>query len=228
MSANVLDRQAVSQEETWNAQSVFEAPSEWDDLYERIVQDLKLSSSFEGTLDRGAEQLLRWFNFKNSLLRDLRKLTTYATMAYSTNSLDKEAATRFDRLRTLTAQISEALSFELPELIDIGFEHLYSWMKSDPDLIVYKHYFETLERSAKHSRSAEVEALLGAVSSPFVNATASHGVLANTDLPFEAAKDAKGQCHEITQSTIRQLLGSADRILRQSAYENYADAHLTF
>ena len=40
--------------------------------------------------------------------------------------------------------------------------------------------------------------------------------------------DSQGDAFEITQGTIRKLLFSPDRTLRQNAYENYADAHLAF
>jgi oligoendopeptidase F len=53
-------------------------------------------------------------------------------------------------------------------------------------------------------------------------------VLANTDLDFAPARGAGGREAEITQGTIRALLKSTDRELRESAWTNYADAHLKF
>ena len=110
-------------------------------------------------------------------------------------------------------------------MLSLGADTLREWVES-PALELYAHFFERLLRSAEHTRSAEVETLLGALGNPFGTATSAHGVLANTDLEFPPAVAADGSEHDLTQSTVRELLGSPDRTLRESAYRNYADAHL--
>ena len=222
------DRANVPQEERWNAASVFREAADWDESYERLKLDLDLAKSFKGSLGQSSGHLLRWLNYSHNIIRELRKLSVYAVMAYSTNSLDKESAARFDRYRDLQALVGESFAFAKPEMIGIGFDVLRHWMGKNADLALYAQYFRELEQDAKHTRSADVEALLGAVQSPFANATASHSVLANTDLHFEAAKDSQGESFDITQSSINSLLHSPDRSLRKSAYENYADAHLKY
>lgn len=226
--SKVVDRSDVPTQERWAAETVFENPEAWEASFQRSLEDLDLRHGFVGTLHQSSEQLLRWLNFKNSVLRDVRKLSVYATMGYSTDSTNKEAAVRFDRVQTLNAKVTEAFAFDTPELVSLGFDTLKRWMKDSPDLALFEKYFEDMQRLAKHTRSADIEALLGALASPFSNATRSHSVLANTDLSFKRAQDSQGELHDITQSNIRQLLGSSDRALRQSAYENYADAHLNY
>lgn len=228
MAYSIPERDAVAANERWNAESVFAQPADWDEYFEQLKQELDVASNFQGSLGQDASQLLRWFDYSTGIDRGVRKLSVYAIMDYSTNSLNQAAAQRYDRLRGLSASMSEAFAFAKPEILAIGFETLSSWMQAKPELAVYQHYFEQLEHEAKHTRSAEVEALLGSVSAAFASATGSHGVLANTDLSFKAALDSKGEAFAISQSNISQLLHSPDRSLRQSAYENYADAHLAF
>jgi oligoendopeptidase F len=69
---------------------------------------------------------------------------------------------------------------------------------------------------------------LGLVSDAFRTAAATHGVLANTDLPFDPAQPAEGDPIEIGQGNIGALISSPDRETRRTAYEHYTDAHLTF
>ena len=184
--------------------------------------------SYEGTLSQGSERLADWLEFRSALYRAYGKLAVYAGLAYSVDTNDEEAAARYDRVRGLGARLGAATAFAEPELVAIGFDTLRSWLVRDSRLTVYGHYLERLERKAPHLRSAEVEELLGALADPFGTASSVHGVLANTDLPFAPAEGADGETFEITQGNIRKLLGSPDRALRKSAYENYADAHLTF
>ena len=226
--AGVLDRKDVRQEERWNDSSVFPTPEAWDEAFEEMGARLEGVKSYEGTLSQGSERLADWLEFRGALYRAYGKLAVYAGMAYSVDTNDEGAAARYDRVRGLSARLAAATAFAEPELLNIGFDTLRSWLVRDSRLTVYGHYLERLEHKAPHLRSAEVEELLGALADPFGTAASVHGVLANTDLPFTPAEGADGEGVEITQGNIRKLLGSPDRALRKSAYENYADAHLTF
>src|SRR5205814_504707 len=64
------------------------------------------------------------------------------------------------------------------------------------------------------------------VSDPLASALAVHSVLANTDLKFAPAAGSDGELHEVAQGTIGALMTNADRELRRTAFESYADEHL--
>jgi oligoendopeptidase F len=146
-------------------------------------------------------------------------------MDYSCDTQNQDRSARYDRVRGSLSAARSGSAFAEPEILAIGADTLREWAESPP-LEVYAHYFERLLRRAAHTRSAEVETLLGALQNPFGTATSAHGVLANTDLEFSPAVDAHGAEHDLTQSTLKDLLSSADRSLRESAYRTYADAHL--
>ncbi len=59
-------------------------------------------------------------------------------------------------------------------------------------------------------------------------ATSVGGILLNADLKFAPATASDGTTHELTQGTIDALITHADREVRRTAFENYADAHLTY
>ncbi len=224
MSA-VPERRETPEAERWNAESVFGTPALWESAFERLEHDLGEAGGYPGTLAESPEQLAEWLAYRESLERQLGRLRVYATMSYAVDAEDSEAVTRQDQVRSLAARLQEAFAFAEPDLLAIPRETLESWLER-PHLNVYRHYFERLWRSAPHVRSAEVEALLGALSDPFGTATSAHGVLANAELEFGFATDSGGQEHLITQGTVDALKASPDRTLRKSAFERYADAHL--
>ena len=101
--------------------------------------------------------------------------------------------------------------------------------KQEDDVIAkLDKMIEELEQQQKHVRSAEVEQVLGMARDAFGTAAATHGVLANADLIIEPAVGSDGQTHDVTQGTIGGLTTHADRELRRTAWENYADAHLNY
>ena len=110
--------------------------------------------------------------------------------------------------------------------VAIGAASLREWTEREPRLAHLGHFVDRLEAAAGHTRSAEIESLLGGLASPFTSTTAVHGILANAELDFGSATDSTGREHVITQSTNQKLLSSPDRVLRRSAYTPLADAHL--
>ena len=224
----IPDRADVPVEQRWNAESVFATPGAWDRAFAQAQELLADLGAYAGTLDRGPERLADWFELLDSAVADIGALRVYATMGFSVDSLDRDAQDRHERVRGLLARFAEAIAFEPPELIAIGVDTLRSWQGRDERLAHYGHAFDLLERQAAHTRSPEVEALLGALSGPFSSATQAHGVLANSELDFGDAVDAAGERYEITQGTIDTLLASGDRTLRKNAYRKYADAHRAF
>lgn len=227
-TTTVPTREQVPQPDRWNAESVFATPQVWDEAFRTVQKALEEAEAFKGTLVQGPERLRAWLEFKESLNEQFGKLRVYATMEYSCNTHDAAATARYDRVRGLSAQLSAKTAFAEPEIVALGRDTLRRWQEDEPALAVYGHYFDKLLRQAAHLRSAEVEELLGALSSPFSSATSTHGVLANTDVSFTPAVDRGGDTYEITQGNVRKLLASPDRTLRESAYKNYADAHLSF
>jgi oligoendopeptidase F len=146
-------------------------------------------------------------------------------MASSVDTGDEAARERADRLTALHSAVDEAAAFATPELVAIGVDTLRAWI-ADPALADRERWLQRLERDAPHVRSPEIEALLGALGTPFAGAATAHGLLANAELDVPPARDAEGREHAVTQAVVSTLKESPDRVLRESAWTNYADAHL--
>jgi oligoendopeptidase F len=220
-------RSEIRSDDRWNAESVFASPDDFRAAAQELIDLLQQARTFAGSLTSTSEALKRWFDYRDAVSLKAGKLRVYATMAYSTDTQDKVAAELYAQYLSLAGKLAEALAFAEPELIAAGFERLRRLIDT-PELRHYGYYLDRLERQAAHTRSAEVETLLGALADPFATSVSTHGILANTDFVFEPARDSQGESHDITQGTINQLLGSRDRTLRKSAYESYADKHLAF
>ena len=219
------ERAEVPQPERWHAESIFVTPSAWEAAFELAQEKLREAEGYRGTLTANPESLAAWLAYDAALSAELGKVMVYASMDYRCDTQNQDKSARYDRARGLLGRARAETAFAEPEMLALGAETLRAWAESPP-LTTYTHFFERLLRSAEHTRSAEVETLLGGLQNPFGTATSAHGVLANTDLEFPPAVAADGTEHDLTQSTVRELLGSPDRALRRSAYRNYADAHL--
>ncbi len=228
MSQTVPLRKDILLEHTWNVDSIFPNDAAWLTEFDAVSNDLGSLARFCGHLADGAAMLADWFAASEAIEMRAGKVMLYASMKHTVDTADQTAAALNDRARGLAARTAAAMSFAEPELLAIGFATLREWMKQEPRLAIYAHYFDRLERRAEHVRSAEVEELMSQVSDAFRTGAATHGILADADLKCAPAHNDAGETFEITQGTINALRTHSDRTVRRTAFENYADAHLAF
>jgi oligoendopeptidase F len=228
MTAVARKRDEIPQQYQWHIESIFATVETWETAVSQFQQQLKEIDQFKGHLHESPTILADYLTAADALTTAVGKIYVYAGLSYSVDTTNQTAAARNDQARGLFGMTIAATAFAQPEMLAIGFETLRKWLSEDERLADYGHYLDRLEQQQAHVRSAEVEQVLGMARDAFGTASATHGFLANADLKFETAVGNDGQTHDITQGTIGSLLTHADREVRRSAWEHYADAHLAF
>ncbi|MFN8399121.1 MAG: oligoendopeptidase F [Anaerolineales bacterium] len=223
-----LPRSKVKKNQTWNAESVFSTPDQFDIEIENILKQLPEVKKYQGHLGDNIESFLEAVQTIDKLEQRSAKVRVYATMASAVDATDEQGASMNGKATSMLAQVGAATSFVEPELLSIGEAKLRQWVNTDPHMKLYEHFINDLFRSQAHVRNAEVEELLGMVRDPFGAVRNTAGMLANADFKFKPAIDSKGKKWELTQSTRSALIESADRTLRRTSWENYNDKYLEF
>jgi oligoendopeptidase F len=222
-------RSEIPIHETWNLASIFPDIATWEVALQQVETDLPKLAKYQGRLGENPETLVEYLKLAEEITILALKVMVYSGLDQSTDMANPETVARAGQGHGLIARLGAARSFEEPELMSIGFGTLNRWADEVPELAIYKHYFNNLERQAKHVRSAEVEEILAMVREPLPASTPpAYGALINTELPFKPAVSSTGVEIEIGQSSIDSLITHEDREVRRTAYENYANAYLQF
>ena len=226
MSTSLPRREEVPNDKTWNVESVFPSLDAWETEFARVESLLPGFAAYQGRLGESAAAL------KEALARDsdtdvaMQKVYLYASMLAAGDSGNQTAAALSSRARGLYARYAAATAFYEPEMLKAAPETLEAWQAQEPQLAVYRHYFDTLSRRRAHVRSEEVEALLAAVSEPLATPGAAASVLEDADMTFKPVTDKAGASLEVAQGTISDLVRHADAEVRRAAWESYADGYL--
>ena len=228
MSTVARKRSEIPQQYKWDVESIFATPDAWETAVTEVKTNLDAVAKFKGRLHEGPAVLADYFETADELMVAIGKIFVYASLTYSVDTTNQEAAARNDRGRGLFGMAMAANAFAQPEMLAIGFDTLRSWLAQEERLADYGHFVDRLEQQQDYVQSAEVEQVLGMVRDAFSTAAATHGILANADLKIEPAVGSDGQTHDVTQGTIGGLTTHEDREVRRTAWENYADAHLAF
>ncbi|MFC3834887.1 MULTISPECIES: oligoendopeptidase F [Deinococcus] len=206
--------------QTWDIEALYATPGEWDAEADRLPAAIDALGAHAGHLGDSPAALLGYLTQADEVQLRVQRLLSYASMSASVDGRDAVAAARRDRATGLSARLGSAVAFAQPELLALPDTTLDTWL-ARPDFAAQRVRLERVRRNRPHVRSAEVEALLGAVQAPFASERGIHPALANMDLRFGSAGG-----EEITQGNVDRLTSAGNRDVRREAWEHYADAHL--
>jgi len=223
-----LPRAKVKKNQTWNAESVFSSPEEFDKEVTSLVESLASIKKFQSHLGDSPDSFLEAMEIIEAISKRAAKVQVYATMSSAVDTGNQQGTAMSGKAMSALAQVGAALSFVDPELLSMGEARLRQWLKDDSRMRLYEHYVNDLFRRQAHVRNAEVEELLGMLRDPFGTVRATASMLANADFQFKPARNSKGKKVELTQSTFDAILNGSDRRARQTAWENYNDKYLEY
>lgn len=228
MTKPVPTRDQIAREHTWNAESVFASPGDWEAEVAHLSEQVETVARLEGSLGNSPGELLGGLQARDALLARASVALMYAGFSYAVDTTDQRAAGMRDRAQGMFARVRAALAFFEPEILALGRSKLETWTRREAGLAVYSHHFDDLFRKAGHVRSAEVEELLGLAGDPLSGPGATASMMANADFVFQPGHDSLGNPLEITQGNLTELLTSPDRTARRSTWEHYMDRYVEF
>ncbi len=214
-------RSEVPEEMTWNLQDMFASDEVWMAEYEAMKELPARIAAYQGTLGRGAAELLAWFRLQDEVSVRLGNLYGYASCKGDEDTGNSTYQDMRGKAMNVLVTISSAAAFATPEIMAIPQETLDAFYAQEPELETYRRSLYQIRRRKEHILSPAEERLLAAAGE-MANAPESiAGMFRNADLVWPDAVDGQGQPHQLTDATYIPLLMSPDRELRRSAFETY-------
>ncbi len=220
-------RSQVPVEETWDLESVFKTPEDWEKAGKKLSEHTKKLASYQGKLT-SPEKIVEYLNLYNEAGTIAGQIRNYASNYYSVDTTNQISGARLGQAGSLLSQLGAATAFFEPELMEIGLDKVDKWIKEYPDFAYYSHGLEKLRRRQIHVRSGEVEEALAMTADPFSGPATIYAALNNADLKFKPAESSNGESIEVGQASIGGLTTNTDREARRTAWENYNDGYLAY
>ncbi len=219
------ERSAIPDRHKWNLEPVFADWSAWETAFAAIESALSGLANLRGTLDRSAADLLAGLTAVMDLRRKLEVVSIYAGLKSDEDTRDGDNLARKGRAGTLGVEFAESLSWLKPELLDIPAPTLAAFLAEEPDLAVYEHFLDAIQRLRPHTLASEQEALLAAAQNVTRGAGSIYSALHNADLRFPDIEDERGRLVELTKGRYAKFLLSGDRRVRRDAFESALDSY---
>ena len=220
-------RSQVPLDETWDLETIFPTPEDWDAAGEEITGYIPKLAAYQGKLNN-PQTLLAYLQLAETAGILAGKYQNYASNYYSVDTTNQRNGARLGQIRSLGSRLAAATAFFEPELMAMGLDVVEDWIKSTPELAFLSHALDKLRRRQIHVRSGEVEEVLAMTLDPFSGPSGIYSAINNADLPFKLAVSSSGASLEVGQASLGGLITNPDRETRRSAWESYSDGYLAF
>jgi oligoendopeptidase F len=153
----------------WNLTHIFADWQAWQAAYDELETKIAAYAALQGTLARGAAQLLAAMKLSDDIGQLTYKVWYFAGLKYDEDQRDNQVNAKRQQVQILFAKASQASAWFNPELLQIPLPTIQEWMATNRDLAIYRFAIEDLYRQQEHVLDEKGEHLLS-LSSRFSSA----------------------------------------------------------
>ena len=219
-------RSEIDEKYKWKLNDVYINDEEWEKDFTFIKDNLNKYSQYEGLLSDSAVKLIECLKFDEEIGIKLERLYLYSMLSKDSDMRDAKYQGMDDRIKNIYANVLAASAFIRPELLKIDENKLLQIINSNPELNVYKHFFNDLFRFRNHTLDREQEELLAMASEVTQVPYNTYSLFTNADLKFPKVEDENGHEIEMSHSRFYAALYSKDRDYRRRAFKSYLKPYM--
>ena len=214
-------REEMNSKDLWNLSNLYASDEAWEVSYEKALAEIDKVGTYQGKLGESAQLLEEALTESNRIGGDVARLYNYAGKRHHQDTTNPTYQAMESKAESLGVKAGTISSYMVPEILGIGEAKLQIFMKENPALEIYAHYFHDIVRVADHILTPEKEELMAQISEVAAAPGAIFSMINNADLKFEPVADKDGEMRPLTHGNFIQHLESKDRVLRENAYNAF-------
>lgn len=214
-----MKREDIPVELTWNMADVYETDDVFELEYKKVSEEIYKIESYKGHLGETSDILLEYFTVRDELNRQVNRLYFYANQKLHENLGNSVYQEYAGKTGNLANKWMTLVSFEEPEIMEIGQEKIREFIASNEALVVYDRSISEIFRMEKHILPKDMSELLAMSGEMASGPSDIFAKFSNVDLTFPIIKDEENNEVKITHGNYIKYLESADRDVRKNAFE---------
>ena len=221
-------REEIDEQYRWDLSSIFESDEAFLAALEEAKKLPPQFASFQGKISASAANLLAYLKLDDEAGLILTKLANYAERKSDEDTRESRYQDYSSQVMTLWVSLSSASSWFTSELLSLSEQEMEGFYSQEPELELYRRCLDVIFSRREHVLSPAEEKLLAAAGDMANQPDNIFSLLNDADLTFPDAHDAEGAAHPVTHGSYIPLMMSADRTLRESAYESLYSSYRQF
>ncbi|WP_034601777.1 oligoendopeptidase F [Clostridiisalibacter paucivorans] len=222
-----MDRKDISEKYKWDLSFLYKDNQQWERDFERVKSLTNQIKQYKNKLGNDSETLLEVLNLQFTILRNIGNLYCFAKMKKDEDNNNSMYQGLTDRAEMLMTEVDMALSFIVPEILNISKDTMEDYLNLD-QFSIYRHYLEQVMKKKPHILSASEESLLARTGEIANGPQNIYTMLNNADIKFPKVIDEEGNEVEITHGRFIPLMESKDRRVRKDTFKGLYDVYSQF
>ena len=218
-------REEIQKEYKWNIEAMYQDDSLWESDYKEVQELTEKFMKHQGHITDSASTLLETLRDTEAISMKLEKVFVYSRMKLDEDNANGKYQEMSGRSMSLIAQVSAAMSFTTPELMEADESKILGFIDENPDLKQYEFSLKETLKMKKHILSKEEENILAQLSEVTDSSNTIFTMLNNADIDFGKITGENGEEIQLTHGNYINLMESHDREVRKAAftrvYETY-------
>ena len=189
----------------WQLENLFSTIEDFNKALQEVFQYVEEVKQYEGKLN-DKESFKKYFLLQKEFEVKASKVYLYAHLSSDLNKKDVEKANLVSNCMILFNNYSEAISFEEPELIQLGKERVFELLNECPEIEEFRFKFVKLFHVASHILSKDIEKVISQLSPAASTGSNTYSMLAVADGTQEEVTLTNGEKQLVTQGNWQTLI----------------------
>ncbi|MBE6161576.1 MAG: oligoendopeptidase F [Firmicutes bacterium] len=218
-------RDQVLEKYKMNTKDLFESEKEFLEEIEKLKEEIKEISKYEGKLLSNSKTLLEMLDLSEELDKRIEKVYIYAHLNNDMDLGDTKGNEYYGVAYKLNKEYGTLSSYVVPELLEHDYKEIDDYIKENEDLKKYENSLKEIFRLKSHMLSKNEEYILTKLSDTFTSPEDIYSKLTDVDLKFGTVKDEDGNEVELTESNWATFIESKNRDVRKNVFEKFFTAY---
>ncbi|MDP2426211.1 MAG: oligoendopeptidase F [Candidatus Izemoplasmatales bacterium] len=193
----------------WDLTYLFPSIEDFEQSYHKTIEIIKKLGSYKGRLSDEAS-FVEYYTLQKEIQVIGLPVYQYASLLSDLNKKNQDNAAILQKVHIAFATLSQAVSFEEPELIILGKEKVLNFVNNHIELAEYKFGFEKLFRRQEHILDDQSEALLSNFNQIRLSGKDLYSSLSVADIEHGDVMLENGEIVTITDSNYRAYIQKSE------------------
>lgn len=223
-----LKRSEVENQFKWKMEDLFPTDEDWQKEYQFTKDLIGDVGKYKGKLICSSDNLLEFLQLRDKLLYHFERVNVYANQKNHEDTALGTYQGFVNQASALAVQISSAISFAEPEILEISEESLNQFIDSNHELKAYEFALREIMRRKPHTLSAEMEEILADTGEMAEAPGNIFSMFNNADIRFPDIQNEKGEMVALTHGRYGLLMESSDRRVRKETFQKLYEVYYKF
>jgi len=222
------DRSEIDDKYKWDLTDLYPSHEAYQKAKEETVKRFDGILKFKGKLAESPVKLLEGLRYKDSVIKEMRRLSSYAGKKSHLDQRDSKNLALSQEIGQLRTQFNSKASFIDPEILAIDKKQIDMFFKQEAKLEVHRFYINDLQRKNEHKLSEKEEKIIAEAGLITGAAGSIYSIFKNADMPYPTVKLSNGEEVFLDQAGYARYRAADNRDDRKIVFEAFFNKFTDF